>query len=184
MLHTVPTVLPCAPPSAHRPACSHLRVLVSSVESDAAEQKKAEAQAGGAASAAPAGGSGQQPPGRPQGADMDVDMGRAGAGGANAGGGGVEGVPSAAEGSLPAELEAGLAAMLAGVSGPDFSCLGVRRDEAQCGALASDPEGLHSVRAERAQGKQEDDAVRSYSHAVVHFNSAMTAFKSALEVGR
>ena len=152
------------------------------MEADSAQQREREkemkeaaekGQENGAISSANAGINGVN--GTHSDVDMDVDSGKPGKS-EEQGGEAVRSGGSDVE--LPASWVAGLEGLL-GDSRPDFSCLGVSREEVRCTAVQADAEGLQSMARKQVEGT---DAVRSYSHAVVHFNAAMTAYKAALEV--
>ncbi|CAI5471353.1 unnamed protein product [Closterium sp. Yama58-4] len=68
--------------------------------------------------------------------------------------------------------------------GPDFSLLGLDPKADTCARMLADGGDAGGQKGEGrgVEGEGEADVVREYSHAVIHFNKAMTAFKAALEV--
>ncbi|GJP38223.1 hypothetical protein CLOM_g22689 [Closterium sp. NIES-68] len=172
----------------------HLRVLQRSVELDAAQPDAAAAAnpaatptpaAAAASSTAAAPSSDASAVTAPSGAgaaagSMEVDGGRREGqheGDVDMGEGGEEGDGEASE-RWAGEGDVDIAL------GPDFSLLGLDPHAGTCARMQADGGGTGGERGASggAEGEGEGDVVREYSHAVIHFNKAMAAFKAALEV--
>ncbi|CAI5978079.1 unnamed protein product [Closterium sp. NIES-64] len=173
----------------------HLRVLQRSVELDAAQPDASPAaHATATPTPTPSAPTATSSASAATGSDAPAGAAPSGAGAATGGmdvdGGGREGQQEGdvdmGEGAEEREGEGGERWAGEGdvdiALGPDFSLLGLDPKADTCPRMLANGEGAGGEKGEGRGVEGEGDVVREYSHAVIHFNKAMTAFKAALEV--